>query len=73
MEPNENLFLAHPSLMVDLQILLHVGHCYHHSYSPSDLAMLVVEIVGIGAVLGMSQLSMLEIIHFVNVKADPNI
>jgi hypothetical protein len=39
--------------MVDLQILLHAGHCFHHFYCPSDLAKLVVEIVGIGAVLGV--------------------
>jgi hypothetical protein len=63
----------YPSLMVDLQILLHAGHCYYHSYYPSDLAKLVEEIVGIGAVLGMSPLPMLEMIHLVNVKVDPNI
>jgi hypothetical protein len=75
MEPNEKVFLAnpHPSLMVELQILHHVGSCYHQSYCPSDLAKLVVVIVGIGAILGMSPLPMLEIIHFANVKADPNI
>jgi hypothetical protein len=53
MEPNEKVFLAepHPSLMVELQILHHVGS-YHQSYCPSDLAKLVVLIVGIGPILG---------------------
>jgi hypothetical protein len=74
MEPNEKVFLAnpHPSLMLELQILHHVGS-YHQSYCPSDLAKLVVVIVGLGTILGMFPLPMLEIIHFANVKADPNI